>query len=313
MKTVNPYSFLKAVIQKMRKARVALIHEIRKAKVTRSVICNQREILELSRIKNSIFLEPIPPEGGRGNIEHYYHFVFDLILPIYFLTNEISATTFVLKNFGIYSSRIKQVFPNCVRVELDTAVSEKTPRISLIGMNPNCVDLTNYDLKKFSTYMYELLGIDRSQTPNKILLIERLPPESYFITDAIAKGGGTQRRSIPNHEDLALALKLMTKDPFEFHNIQLEKIPLEKQVEYFYNARVVVAQHGAGLANCIWMRPGSIVIELNHNFAMHFQATSRAMGHSYYRYKTAGPHATIDVGHFKEWVFRELNLKEVFD
>lgn len=41
-----------------------------------------------------------------------------------------------------------------------------------------------------------------------------------------------------------------------------ESMPLEQQLAHFAAAEVVVAPHGAGLTNCLFMKPGSLVVEL---------------------------------------------------
>ena len=44
--------------------------------------------------------------------------------------------------------------------------------------------------------------------------------------------------------------------------LELESIPTETQVDLFSKADLVVAEHGAGLANIAFMRPGSFVVEV---------------------------------------------------
>ena len=45
--------------------------------------------------------------------------------------------------------------------------------------------------------------------------------------------------------------------------IRLETLPLDEQIALFANAELVVAPHGAGLANLVYARPGLRVIELH--------------------------------------------------
>jgi capsular polysaccharide biosynthesis protein len=51
-------------------------------------------------------------------------------------------------------------------------------------------------------------------------------------------------------------------DKFNFKSIVLEVMPLKKQLEVFYNAKVIIAPHGAGLANLVFCKPGTTIIEL---------------------------------------------------
>jgi capsular polysaccharide biosynthesis protein len=48
-----------------------------------------------------------------------------------------------------------------------------------------------------------------------------------------------------------------------FHNLKLETVPLAEQAAWFGLTDILVAQHGAGLSNIIWMRHGTHVIEID--------------------------------------------------
>jgi len=146
------------------------------------------------------------------------------------------------------------------------------------------------------------------------LLIERLPPDRYFIEEAQIKGSGASRRSILNHDDLNSTLRSMVREPFVFHNLQLEKITFKEQVDYFSKAKVVIAQHGAGLANCVWMNPKSLVVELTSyiNFD-HFSIISKLKQHSYYLYGLSSPHSEVDVDNFADWILGDVKLRNFFD
>lgn len=64
-------------------------------------------------------------------------------------------------------------------------------------------------------------------------------------------------RKIVNEEEIFPLLA-----QYGFKSIVLEEMPLEKQVALFYNAQVVLSPHGAGLANLVFCKPGTTVIEL---------------------------------------------------
>jgi hypothetical protein len=281
---------------------------------TLSTVNNQQEILELAKSNKLIFLEPVPPLKGGGNIEHYYHFIFDLSLPLYFLVNKTPPDViFAFKAFGIYTDRLQHLFPNRIRIEDDGNIPKKTKRMYLIGMDPNCVHLRKSALESFKRYVCNNLEVDQRGRPNKILLIERISPDPYFITSATIKGGGTLRRSIHNHEEVASTLRSMVRAPFEFHNLQLEKIPLQEQVQYFDRAIIVFGQHGAGLANCIWMRSKSMVIELSNNKSLkNFRIISRLKKQHYFLYNTWGSHTSIDNDHFANWILDDAKLRGFF-
>lgn len=268
---------------------------------------NQRQILRLCDHNDHILLQPV------NRVEHYYHFLFDLILPLWRLIDAApSHVTFYIKPFGIFTERVQQLFPGRVEFfqsEVRLPLSAKAP---LLGMNARFVQLNGTELAAFKRYVCATLEIEPTDTPNKVLLIERLPPQPYFVTQAVKKGGGASRRSIPNHAELASALQSAVKPPFEFQNVQLEKIPFSEQVRLFDSAAVVVGQHGAGLANCVWMQPGSQVVELSNNTSLdHFLAMCRAINHDYFLHRTSGAHATIDVDRFLSDLLCHQHLQQI--
>ena len=64
-------------------------------------------------------------------------------------------------------------------------------------------------------------------------------------------------RKVSNYPDVLDVLSRHQVTPFV-----LEGMPLATQVDLFSKADLVVAEHGAGLANIAFMRPGSFVVEL---------------------------------------------------
>lgn len=72
-------------------------------------------------------------------------------------------------------------------------------------------------------------------------------------------------RKLVNEDELMTAL-----DRRGFQRVELETLPWVEQVALFRGARVVVAPHGAGLANLVFARPGCRVVECFHPRYMHW-------------------------------------------
>lgn len=272
---------------------------------------NQREILEACKSNKLIFLTPVPPPPLGGHVEHYYHFVFDLVLPLNtLLRNTPSNVVFVLEQFGIFTNRLQHLLPDRVRVQDESTIPKDAKRMQLMGMNPFWVQLTRKAIETFSYDICSRLEIDQTGNNDKILLIERLPPDRYFVEEAKVKGAGSFRRSILNHDDLKTTLRSMVREPFVFHNLQLEKIPFREQVDYFSKAKVVIAQHGASLVNCIWMKPNSVVVELSSDkYFNHFALISKLKNHSYHLYRLPDSHSEVDLDSFANWISGDVKLR----
>ena len=273
---------------------------------------NQLQIIKLSKLKKKIFIKPVLLEGG--NVEHYYHFILDLVFPLSLLIERTPRDViFIFEEFGIFTERLHSLFPGRVETLKKQDIPADIEKVEMFGLSPRRVRAEKGAIQNFSTHIYNRLGVDQTVEPNKILLIERLPPDPYFLKQAKEKGAGASRRSILNHRDLSAMLQSMVKAPFEFHNLHLEKISFSEQVEYFNQARVVIAQHGAALANCVWMRPNSIVIELSSRRSFdHFRLISEMKEHNYYFYKTKSKHTKIKLNHFQNWILKDEHLSSFF-
>ena len=275
---------------------------------------NQQQIIEASKSNKLIYLKPVSPRPYGGSIEHYFHFVFNLLLPLTILFRQIPTdVVFVFKKFGVFADRLTKLFPGRIRIEEESNIPSEAKQFKLIGMNPKGVYISPQRMENFKQDIRDSVGVTPANAHN-ILLIERVVADKFFDEKAKVKGGGSARRSILNHNDLKASLESMIKEPYVLHNLQLEKISFKEQIDYFSQAKIVIAQHGAGLANCIWMNPESIVIELSsepHKNA--FAILSRRKKHSYHLYKLASTHCDVDLNHFTNWLLANPQFEDIFD
>ena len=269
---------------------------------------NQRQIMRECDKHSRIFLRP------ENRVEHYFHFLFDMALPFSRLIQTAPPNViFVIKDFGIFTDRIVELFSNRVEIAKDDQGVQGLEALPLTGMNPQFVHLDFLHIRKFKNHVRDVFKLDANSDRNQVLLIERMPPNSYFVNDAVKKGAGASRRSIPNHRELADAISSIVQPPHEFLNLRLEEISFEEQIRHFDRAAVVIGQHGAGLANCIWMRPESNVVELSHKPSLkHFRVVSQVMKHNYILQKTSGPHEAINVDELIGELLSKFKRKEIF-
>ena len=136
---------------------------------------------------------------------------------------------------------------------LSDRLSPNKKQVKLIGINPDEIYPDQNDFSILTETVFNNLKIKKCKIPNKILLIQRGAPSPFYINEAKLKGSGTSRRSIYNHKELEELIRLKTKSSYEFHNLILENTSFEDQIKHFNSAALVIAQHGAGLSNLIWM------------------------------------------------------------
>lgn len=248
---------------------------------------NRRQLLHTARGTRELTVFP------DNSAEHYYHFLFDLALPLFLLLEDLDDDVNVMVDAtGPFIPRLEQLFASRVRL---APSDEARPKYKLLGMNPIFVAVGSPEFRAFSRHARRVAGAPDIQ-PNKVLLIERLPPQEFFRTQARHTGGGASRRSIPNHAEVQSLMEEWVEPPLEFMNVRLEELDFATQIRLFASAKIIVGQHGAGLGNAVWMDPGGTVVEMtNRPELRHFEIISRGMQHHHLTLPTAGAHTPIDL------------------
>lgn len=274
---------------------------------SKTVIANQKEIIEYTKSHTDIHLEPTSPKACGGAIERYYHFLFDLLLPLDLLIQQTpDDRIFYIPRAGAFSDRIEKLFQKRVTFTTKQGTKYGIKKHPLIGMNLKCVSTSVELIEAFVDDVFQRLDISHSESKN-IILIERGTSDSSPPEQIQANPPGAARRSIQNHEMLRTFLEPRISPEYKFYNLRLEELGFAKQIELFSNAKMIVGQHGAGLANSIWMRPHSIVVEISHEkHRDHYRRSSQLRNHHYYFYPTRSSHASIPIDDFFCW----LNSKE---
>lgn len=147
----------------------------------------------------------------------------------------------------------------------------------------------------------------------KIVLIERVV-EPYFKSVNISRDpafwtSGQQRRSISNHQELADRLSKEFGD--DFKNISLERTSIYYQYHLFRSADIVIAQHGGGLSNIVFMREEAHVIEFSPPWGRdsnHFLNLAAFKGVGYTRLLQDADHGPVDISETVQTIQR-LQMK----
>lgn len=97
-------------------------------------------------------------------------------------------------------------------------------------------------------------------------------PERVYISRRLSRR--------PLHDEASLERHLEAQG---FAILILEHMPWEEQIHFFRHARVIVAPHGAGLANIAFSSPGATIVELTVGtmFNRCFEWLSHIAGHDY--------------------------------
>ena len=70
------------------------------------------------------------------------------------------------------------------------------------------------------------------------------------------------KRKLLNHDEVLEGLRNEFGDELDLQEVSLEQATGREQIELFMHLDIVVAAHGAGVTNIIWMVPQSFLYEL---------------------------------------------------
>ena len=198
-----------------------------------------------------------------GTIWHYGHYVHDFLMPFHSFYRDIGSPDHVVVNLinnsdqSIGNMKTIHEFLYPVRVNhLEEAEFEEHEAAYREIVGCAYGPYNRGDLQKLFTYAVEKFDLEDHSYP-EIVLIER---GSDLMPFGNPTDSGSNRRTIRNHD--ALAKRLIGRYGNRVKNVVLENTSYLDQMSLFYNAKLVVGQHGAGLCNIIWMRDQSRVVEI---------------------------------------------------
>jgi hypothetical protein len=228
-----------------------------------------------------------------GSPQHYYHFLLGFCVPLvdYCLENKGPV---LVRDCGPMNLMLSEL-----RLDITTTTKVNSCSPYIHGMD----SVPFYDLKAFQRFREHLQPFVRSYLePTSVLLIERGDPlpfygseqsDAFSDKDPLMKTSGTGRCAIRNHREVEAILRL--KIP-SFANVHLDNCALVEQYGLFHGADVVIAQHGAALANILFMRPGTKVIEIGplRYEKNYYSELARTLGIEYHLIDADEPFPALD-------------------
>ena len=222
-----------------------------------------------------------------GSVEHYYHFLLGFLAPV------------IIAHTNIYNAKSKQnVYIRSCAIMDDHLIGINLPEVNIISkfehkrlkveesertsgnsklkfieydgyddpakyiykdfctVNSVVKKQLNSEIKRFKQE-FNVSNFDNSP---KIVLINREVAHPFYSTDiSEIKSAGSARRSIANFDDLEQSIVKQHKNTL---SVTLENKSLAYQIALFSYADVIIAQHGASLANIIWCNSEATIIEI---------------------------------------------------
>ncbi len=268
-----------------------------------------------------------------GNHQHYYHFLLGILLPLCRYLAETGEATIplIVRSCGPCDAILHELdLPQLLLAETESHRNlgnslppEIVRKVGIIGFDIGAPALT-YDRDAILAGARWLL--DRWREPiagyrtriltqwkgePRVLVIDRAPPDPFYgsaLSTSAGKGAGASRRRIPNHKEMAAEVRRRYPGCL---NVFLERQPLAVQIALFQLADVVVAQHGAALANIVWMRPDARIIEFVGGApdVGFFVDLAAALGIAHAFFPQEGPFGPIDGGALADAIGKMLEAR----
>lgn len=261
------------------------------------------------------------PSNFEGSVQHYYHFLLGFFVPLVIFSDKlrraapkstIHVRSCALLDYIVHEARLENVVihESAVHKEgIAFAHAHLVKDIALGGMDhPRLYD--KLILQRATTIVKqrleheirsEILAIEKGLSDHALVLIVRRAEEDPFYSSDFSeiKTAGATRRSIANHDELHHAISQLGANVI---STTLEGKGLAHQIALFTTADIIVCQHGGALANLIWARPETVLIEINPvtlpdliKRRRYFGRLAECLGMSYVSIDQTDHHSAVDV------------------
>jgi hypothetical protein len=236
-----------------------------------------------------------------GSVEHFYHFMLGYYLPLVLELAASGRKSVVVRDCGpmnpwlhlLRATRDVEIIPPGIMLHRFVRGAEASVVLEPLD-DPSTFDASRF--RAFRQAFTEVTGTPVPADPRVITLVDRGPSDPFFLDGRaeISTSAG-ERRSIPNINDLAHELAELGA----MACVDTADMTPVDQVELMGRTSVLVAQHGAGLTNMVWMTPGSSAVEIRPPRAFApptlFGRLAEALDLSLSTVRQTGPHAPVAV------------------
>jgi hypothetical protein len=240
-----------------------------------------------------------------GSVQVFYHFLLGYFAPLTVWLRKSGSTRIAVRDCGPMNQWFDLLPP-----EVDVQIIKPGVALHSIAGNRSRSSIVrglDYPTRHNRKRLRAAISAMRSFLPPieiegpQILVVDRASSDDFHSGPlSETEMSGARRRSVPN----LAALSSQFLDPSLVRVVDMAACTPHEQVALASNARILIAQHGAGLAHMIWMTPGSVILEIHPPLPGEaidvFRYLAAALGHTYIRIPQDGVHAPVDENAFLE-------------
>ena len=206
------------------------------------------------------------PAQWQGSVEHFYHFFFGYFMPVALWLENNPVPKVAVRDCGPMN-------PWFDLLNTDTTIDFIPPGVmlqrTLTHLQERQVfwgwdDPTHFqrrNIEKLRSIFSSKLVLDltpSTRADKRITVLMRKDAVDFFGKDAEVLGSGAAARSIGNLHRISDALG----NPPNLEFLDTASLAPAEQIKALWKTDILIAQHGAGLSNMVWMQPGTTVVEI---------------------------------------------------
>jgi hypothetical protein len=205
------------------------------------------------------------PANWQGSPEHFYHYLLGYFVPLVLWQERTGTMEVAVRDCGPMNAWFDLLRPGTdvelmpPGVMLERVLSHRQERVVLHDWD-NPTRFHQRALARVrSTILSRNHAADSGSGRTRITVLERRPNPDFFHSDAAeTPGGGSAWRSVPNIDAIADALAPLG----DVSIVDTAELSPHEQVTLINKTDLLVAQHGAGLSNMLWLPDGAGVVEM---------------------------------------------------
>jgi hypothetical protein len=184
---------------------------------------------------------------GGGGLDNYFHWLFD-VLPRFHLL-KVSGLFQRVNWFIIPSYNLPYQLETLNTLGISQSQIIDGSKVNHIEADTIIASSSHRNAGQMEKWVCDFL---RESFVDTLRPNEKKYPSHFYITR-----NDSRSRNVINENELIALL-----DRFGFTTLSLSGLSFEEQVRLFNNAEVIVSPHGAGLANLVFCKEGTKIIEI---------------------------------------------------
>ncbi|MEM9807046.1 MAG: glycosyltransferase family 61 protein [Cyanobacteria bacterium P01_D01_bin.56] len=212
---------------------------------------------------------------------NYFHWITDVLPRLLLIQRATSCTTLLLPKKLLMSDFVTaslHLFDIQNLVEINSEKALKCRRLLVVDT-------------KMVTGNYDEKSIDNIRTLH-ITAYSNFPVKEPHERLYISRSKASRRRILNEHEIMPIL------DEYGFHSVCMEDYSFEEQIKLAIPAKYLIANHGAGMTNMIFMQSKGSVLELRREDDMqnncYFSLSSALSLNYYYQLCSAEPLSKVE-------------------